>query len=490
MATSLSKQFVSIFLAFALFVTAVLGRMTCEQLDRSTCAFAVSSNGLRCLLEKHVQGAELGEEVYTCRTTGLKATVMAGWMETDACIATCGLERETVGISSDSLLDRRFMGRLCSPECFLNCPNIVDLYFSIAAGEGAFLPNLCRANGFRREIYEKMSYASGLKIASSSRLLDRILHLKSPMPRRNIVEFDDRFDRDISTPTAEKNQINSNVDLSPTSAPQLNSHARPHVENDKGRKNHNRMTVAGKTVFGKRLGPERSLSGDGGQKDRSRQETGVRKIVEVGRYSSRTLGIRWWPSRSLGLRNSAQLPRDAEILLNLQQSSLLTLKLRPSEAGAFLCHQQTSDFYPVSDLHSSPSFYPTQDFYRLSDFVGRLCEDAFLSIVGLLLDAVLLIFVVGLQSFRPPSPVDYDPPDLCRLPTTVFPTSVVHRLRSSWFTSPADYSPSDLRRPSTTVLLTYVARRLQSFRPPSPIDYGPPGLRRPPTTVLPTSVAS
>ncbi|KAI0498827.1 hypothetical protein KFK09_019722 [Dendrobium nobile] len=136
MATSLSKQFVFLFLSFALFVTVVLGKITCEQLDRSTCAFAVSSNGLRCVLEKHVRGVDLGEEVYTCRTSDLKATVMTGWVETDACIAACSLKRETVGISSDSLLDRRFMGRLCSPECFLNCPNIVDLYFSIAAGEG------------------------------------------------------------------------------------------------------------------------------------------------------------------------------------------------------------------------------------------------------------------------------------------------------------------------------------------------------------------
>ncbi|PKU73752.1 uncharacterized protein LOC110099813 [Dendrobium catenatum] len=168
MATLLSKQFVCLFLSFALFVTVVLGRIICEQLDRSTCAFAVSSNGFRCLLEKHVRGVGLGEEVYTCRTSSLKATVMAGWVETDACIATCSLERETVGISSDLLLDRRFLGRLCSPECFLNCPNIVDLYFSIAAGEGAFLPNLCRENGFRREISEKISYASGPVTTMSS----------------------------------------------------------------------------------------------------------------------------------------------------------------------------------------------------------------------------------------------------------------------------------------------------------------------------------
>ncbi|KAI0510068.1 hypothetical protein KFK09_010668 [Dendrobium nobile] len=85
---------------------------------------------------------------------------------------------------------------------------------------------------------------------------------------------------------------------------------------------------------------------------------------------------------------------------------------------------KTLDFYPTSDLHSSPSFYPTSDFYRLSDLAGRLCEDAFFSIAGLLSDALLLIFVVELQSFRPPSPADYGPPDLRRLSTTVFPTCV------------------------------------------------------------------
>ncbi|PKU84062.1 hypothetical protein MA16_Dca010348 [Dendrobium catenatum] len=69
-------------------------------------------------------------------------------------------------------------------------------------------------------------------------------------------------------------------------------------------------------------------------------------------------------------------------------SFLLTPKLRPSEAEVLLCQQQMSDFYPTSDLHSSPSFYSTPDFYRLSDIVGRLREDGFLSIVGLLPDAI------------------------------------------------------------------------------------------------------
>ncbi|PKU72846.1 hypothetical protein MA16_Dca013640 [Dendrobium catenatum] len=88
-------------------------------------------------------------------------------------------------------------------------------------------------------------------------------------------------------------------------------------------------------------------------------------------------------------------------------------KLRPSEAGVLLCHQ------------------PTPNFYQLSDFTGRLCEDGLLSIVGLLPNAVLLIFVDRLQSVRPPSPADYGLSDLCRPPTTVFLTSVTRRLRSS-----------------------------------------------------------
>ncbi|PKU70844.1 hypothetical protein MA16_Dca010824 [Dendrobium catenatum] len=79
-------------------------------------------------------------------------------------------------------------------------------------------------------------------------------------------------------------------------------------------------------------------------------------------------------------------------------------KLRPSEAGVLLCHK------------------PTPAFYRLSDFAGRLREDGFISIVGLLPDAVLLIFFVRLQSFRPPSPTDYNLSDLCRPSTTVLLT--------------------------------------------------------------------
>lgn len=61
---------------------------------------------------------------------------MADYIETDACVKACGVDRNSVGISSDALLEPQFTAKLCSPACYQNCPNIVDLYFNLAAGEG------------------------------------------------------------------------------------------------------------------------------------------------------------------------------------------------------------------------------------------------------------------------------------------------------------------------------------------------------------------
>lgn len=58
------------------------------------------------------------------------------WIESDECIKSCGLERMSVGLSTDLLMDSRFTGMLCSSECLNNCPNLIDLYISLAAGEG------------------------------------------------------------------------------------------------------------------------------------------------------------------------------------------------------------------------------------------------------------------------------------------------------------------------------------------------------------------
>ncbi|XP_059452180.1 uncharacterized protein LOC132182843 [Corylus avellana] len=144
MASNISfKTLALLALALALCVQGTLGGIACENLDQETCAFAVASTGKRCVLEKHVKRS--GEEAYTCRTSEIVADKFKDLVETDQCIKACGLDRKTLGISSDSLLESSFTQKLCSPQCYQSCPNIVDLYFNLAAGEGVFLPKLCEA---------------------------------------------------------------------------------------------------------------------------------------------------------------------------------------------------------------------------------------------------------------------------------------------------------------------------------------------------------
>jgi len=94
----------------------------------------VSSGGKRCVLEKRVKRS--GEEEYTCKTSDIEAENLKDHIETDQCIKACGLDRNSLGISSDSLLESTFTHKLCSPHCYHFCPNVVDLYFNLAAGEG------------------------------------------------------------------------------------------------------------------------------------------------------------------------------------------------------------------------------------------------------------------------------------------------------------------------------------------------------------------
>ncbi|KAK4363089.1 hypothetical protein RND71_018330 [Anisodus tanguticus] len=147
-------------LAFASFVQLTLGEIACENLNEDSCAFAISSTGKRCVLEKRLRRS--GEEVYTCGTSEIEADKLKDWIETDECIEACGVERNALGISSDALLESRFTNKLCSSACYKHCPNIIDLYFNLAAGEGVYLPKLCaeqKQNG-RREMSEIRS--SGL----------------------------------------------------------------------------------------------------------------------------------------------------------------------------------------------------------------------------------------------------------------------------------------------------------------------------------------
>ncbi|CAM8923322.1 unnamed protein product [Rhodiola kirilowii] len=145
MAASTKFAFLLIFTS-SLLVQATLGEITCETLPKDKCAFAVSSSSDRCVLETYTMKGMFPK--YLCKTSEVMADEkLAGYIETDQCIDACGVERKSVGMGSDSLLESTFLAKLCSPECYQNCANIVDLYFNLAAGEGSYLPDLCKAQG-------------------------------------------------------------------------------------------------------------------------------------------------------------------------------------------------------------------------------------------------------------------------------------------------------------------------------------------------------
>ncbi|PQM40866.1 uncharacterized protein Pyn_02382 [Prunus yedoensis var. nudiflora] len=133
MASNMSLKTLAVLaLALAVCVQATLGAITCEDLDQDTCAFAVSSSSKRCVLEKHVRRS--GEEAYTCRTSEIEADKLKDW----------------------TLFWSLASPKALLPQCYDTCPNIVDLYFNLAAGEGVFLPKLCEAQGAnaRRQMSE------------------------------------------------------------------------------------------------------------------------------------------------------------------------------------------------------------------------------------------------------------------------------------------------------------------------------------------------
>ncbi|KAL3653527.1 hypothetical protein CASFOL_003208 [Castilleja foliolosa] len=156
-------------LALAVSMQATLGKnmLKCKDLNVDSCAYAVDTSGKRCVLEKPLFSLMNSDE-YTCTTSEIEADKLNEWIETEECINACGVDRKPLGISSDSLLDREFIPKLCSNACYTNCPNIVDLYFNLAAGEGVFLPKLCETleSKGRRELLDIQS--SGLDGVSDS----------------------------------------------------------------------------------------------------------------------------------------------------------------------------------------------------------------------------------------------------------------------------------------------------------------------------------
>ncbi|CAA0816040.1 PAR1 protein [Striga hermonthica] len=148
-------------LSLAISTQSIIGMdIRCEDLDERSCAFSVSSSGKRCVLESRLRMS--GMTAYTCGTSEIVADKIRNLVETDDCVRSCGVDRQALGISSDSLLDRRFAQSLCSRACYNNCPNIVDLYFNLAAGEGVFLPRFCkmRQSGARRGMIESIGFKS------------------------------------------------------------------------------------------------------------------------------------------------------------------------------------------------------------------------------------------------------------------------------------------------------------------------------------------
>ena len=124
---------VYLILLFLIFVAEV----KCESLPNGDCAFAISSTGKRCVLEKaKTPKDDLISSEYECKTSEVMVQNMKEHIETDECIESCGLNRNFFGISSDDLLEPQFVSKLCAPACYQQCPNIVDLYFNLAAGEG------------------------------------------------------------------------------------------------------------------------------------------------------------------------------------------------------------------------------------------------------------------------------------------------------------------------------------------------------------------
>ncbi|XP_030449928.1 uncharacterized protein LOC115672292 [Syzygium oleosum] len=164
-----SSKLALVLLISSLFLHATLAEIVCEELPKDLCAFSIASSGKRCLLETYANRD--GGVEYQCRTSEVVVERMAGYIETDECVRACGVDRDAVGISSDALLEPQFTAKLCSPSCYRRCPNIVDLYFNLAAGEGVFLPDLCevqRTNPHRAMIELLSSGAAAGPTPSSS----------------------------------------------------------------------------------------------------------------------------------------------------------------------------------------------------------------------------------------------------------------------------------------------------------------------------------
>ncbi|KAF3623152.1 hypothetical protein CQW23_23920 [Capsicum baccatum] len=169
----MAKTIMVLFFVSTLFLQGTLGSFICENLPTSVCGFAIASSGKRCLLE-NLTGKD-GKVEYQCKTSEVVVANMKEHIETDECVDACGVDRNTVGLSSDALLDSQFTSKLCSPACNHHCPNIIDLYFNLAAGEGVYLPDLC--NKQRTNPHRAM-----IELSSNGAVLEDAADAPAPSP--------------------------------------------------------------------------------------------------------------------------------------------------------------------------------------------------------------------------------------------------------------------------------------------------------------------
>lgn len=116
------------------------GELVCEDLPWGMCSFSIATSGKRCTLETTAFLSGTPNSLQ-CKTSEVMVinNSMREYIETDECINSCGVDRNAIGISSDSLLESQFTAKLCSDRCYNNCPNIVDLYYNLALAEGKSL---------------------------------------------------------------------------------------------------------------------------------------------------------------------------------------------------------------------------------------------------------------------------------------------------------------------------------------------------------------
>ncbi|CAN4111047.1 unnamed protein product [Withania somnifera] len=138
-----------LFLALSLFLQGALGELICEELPVEMCTLSIASNGKRCVLESRPSSE--GKVAVECQTSEVFASnkMLQEYIETDECVSACGVDRQSLGLSSDALLDSKFITKLCSHQCYTNCPNIIDLYSNVASAEGVPLPKMCSSQKIR-----------------------------------------------------------------------------------------------------------------------------------------------------------------------------------------------------------------------------------------------------------------------------------------------------------------------------------------------------